>query len=121
MPIKKHLAHQTRYLLQAADVFSLPEWAHSKIFRVVLCGAVSILCFVYVVQMSRVSVSGYQIRTLEKNIERLTREQQKLEVSVIEKNSISAINKRVDSLIMVPAKNVIKLDKTPVVARGESK
>jgi hypothetical protein len=121
MPIKKHLAHQSRYFIQALHSFSMPEWFSSRWFRSVLAGLVAVFSFLYVIQMSKASVSGYQIRTLEKKIEQLTREQQKIEVVVMEKNSLSAINKRLENVPMVRAQKVIRLDSAPSMARVEKK
>lgn len=119
MPIKKHFAHQSHYLAQALHSFSLPEWAQSRAFRLVLVGLLAVCSVLYVTQMSRASVGGYQIRALEKKIERLTREQQKLEVAVMEKSSLAAISKRLDTLTMVPAKKALRLDGSASVARSK--
>ena len=115
--MKKHLAHQSRYFIQALHSFSAPEWFSSRWFRSVLVGSVAVFSFLYVTQMSRASVSGYQIRTLEKKIEQLAREQQKIEVLVMEKNSLSAIHKRLEGVPMVRAQKIIHLDPVPGIAR----
>lgn len=121
MPIKKHLAHQSRYIVQALHSFSLPEWTYSRPFRLSLVGLLSMCSILYVMALSQASVSGYQIRSLEKSIEQLSREQQKLEVAVMERSSLVAISKRMNSLTMVPAEKIIRLNGAPAMARTDKK
>lgn len=106
-------------MIQALYSFSLPEWTYARSFRLVLVGLLAVCSILYVTQMSRASVGGYQIRALEKNIERLAREQQKLEVAVMEKSSLAAISKRLDTLTMVPAQKTIRLDGSNGMARSD--
>lgn len=117
MPVKKHLAHQGRYIIQALYSFSLPEWTRARSLRLALVGLVSALSIVYLIQTSQASVSGYQIRTLENSVDYLSREQQKLEVAVLERSSLAAIEKRMNALTLQKAQRVIHLDVSPSVAR----
>lgn len=121
MPIKKHLARQSRYIVQALHSFSLPEWTYARSFRLTLLGLFGVCSMLYVMEMSHASVTGYQIHALETKIDTLSREQQKLEVAVMERSSLSAISKRMDSLAMVPAQKIIHLDGTPAMARTDGK
>ncbi len=116
MPIKKHFFYQVRYFLQALYSNALPEWIYSRLFRSSLIALCIIFGSAHIIQMSRASVTGYQIRSLEKKIDELAREQQKLEVAVMEKTSLVSLHKRLDTLQLVPAKKIIKLEEAPNIA-----
>jgi hypothetical protein len=116
MPLRKKISYQTRYFLQAVFSWSLPEWSKSTIFRLGLLSFLGVLSVLYVVQMSKAAVSGYQIHALEEKVALATKEKERLDVAILEQSSLSNLNKRIDQLQMVPAQNVAHLSAEQLTA-----
>lgn len=73
----------------------------------------------YLVQVNRATTKGYEIRDLEKRINRLEENSQRAKLEIAELQSIDSIQQRIGKLGMVPVNHVeyVKLPGTSVAMR----
>ena len=85
--------------------FSPVEWIQSHLvaFNVVSLAVVLVLLSLYIVQVNRSVTAGYQMRELESQISALTLEQQKLEISVRQSQSLEQVSHAVKMIGLVQA------------------
>jgi Tfp pilus assembly protein PilO len=84
----------------------LPTWLTTVRVRITLCLLLIVMSVGYVVHMSSVSVSGYEIQKWERKIQTLTNEQQQLSVEIADMGSLPHIQKRLQEISMIPVENV---------------
>ena len=60
----------------------------------------------FVIQISSVSTKGFEISNIEKKVQKLERENRKLEVHIAEYRSMKSIQTRLDGMDMVVADNI---------------
>lgn len=87
---------KTKTVVQTIDRYT--AWINLVALALIL-----MIGLLYIVQVNRATTKGYQMRTLEDQIELLGIENQHLEMKVAENKSVASINERVQMLGMVPA------------------
>lgn len=76
---------------------------HIKLLNIATTMLVVAFALVYIAQANGAVAKGYQIRELEENIERLTLENQQLEVATRKAQSIDKVAKSTKMLGLIPA------------------
>lgn len=79
------------------------QWLLGTTCRAVLLTILLVFGFMYVVQTSSLSTKGYEINDLEKQIQALEQESQRLELEIASNRSMNSIQERLVSLNMVEA------------------
>ena len=82
------------------------QWLVSTTFRGVLLTVIAVFGVMYVAQTSSASTKGYDMRDLEKQIQSLEHETQRLEFEIATHRSMQSIQTRLAGLNMVSADNV---------------
>lgn len=87
-------------------------------FRVFLSIVVLVLLVLYVVRLSTVSIKGYDISALQKEIKTLQEEEAKLQFEIAKNGSMQNIQSRLKSVEFVPVENpdFASLD-APIIAQ----
>ena len=82
------------------------RWLMSKTTRVVLIFGIFLFSFLYLGQMNSVSTKGYAISDLEKEINNLEQENERLQFKIAKLGSLQNIQERMGGLQMVSVDNV---------------
>jgi Mg2+/Co2+ transporter CorB len=106
MSFSRRAESQVRYIAQAFNSFSLPAWTNSITLRIAILGLLLVSGFAYITQTSSAAVSGYQIHQLEKQVQLLTSEEQRLSSQVAEYSSLVSIQERLKNVTMTPLAQV---------------
>lgn len=85
----------------------LQAWLVTDTARTIIGGLVVVLLVLNVVKTSAVSTEGFELSELQKRIEQLEHETTRLGVQVADQRSIRSLEKRIDSLDMVQAGEVV--------------
>ena len=78
----------------------------SKAFKVCLSMLILAFTVLHVINLSAMSIKGYDLMALQKQITSLERENQKLEFKIAKYSSMQNIQERLDNMNMVAAENV---------------
>ncbi|OGL71241.1 hypothetical protein A3C17_03770 [Candidatus Uhrbacteria bacterium RIFCSPHIGHO2_02_FULL_53_13] len=78
-----------------------------------------LLTGIYVIQMTKSTQQGYQLRDLEREVSALKLEHEQRSVELAEKKSLMTVSDRMQILGFVPSRNTIYLSSTSSVARSE--
>ncbi|OGH66407.1 MAG: hypothetical protein A3B90_00135 [Candidatus Magasanikbacteria bacterium RIFCSPHIGHO2_02_FULL_41_13] len=81
----------------------LPPFLSSNIFRIFLTLLAFVLLILYVVRLSTVSVKGYDISALQKQVKILQDEENKLQFEIAKNGSMQSIQNRLKTVQFVPA------------------
>lgn len=119
MSLRLRVRYQVRSIAQFFASLRIPSVLTGTGAKVTIMGLVLLLAVGYIVEMSRLTTSGYEIAELEKKVASLTEESDKLSTEVASHQSIASIQKRLQGVAMVPAKNIryIKVSDMAVAAR----
>lgn len=98
--------YSLNYKTRREKNLAVKQWFLSTTSRFVLLLVVAALGVLYVVQTSSASTTGYQIRDLEKQIQSLDNENQKLEFEIATSRSMQSIQERLKTTDLVFADNV---------------
>ena len=83
-------------------------------FKPVVYGALSLMIVAavvtYLIQVNKIAAYGFEIKKLEKEINLVKAENEKLSVTVVELQSMPTVQGKIASLNMVPAEQVVYLD-----------
>ncbi|MFH1947239.1 MAG: hypothetical protein ABIJ23_03735 [Candidatus Magasanikbacteria bacterium] len=79
------------------------QWFFGATFRVALLTVFLVFSFMYIVQTSSLSTKGYEINDLEKQVQAMEQENQRLELQIASNRSMNSIQERLLSLNMVEA------------------
>ncbi len=79
------------------------QWLYGTTFRALLLTVFLVFGLMYVVQTSSLSTKGYEINDLEKQIQVLEQENQRLELQIASNRSMNSIQERLVGLNMVEA------------------
>lgn len=72
----------------------------------------------YLIQINTLATKGYSIRSLEKQITQKQKENERLQAQIIEAQSLTTLQNRIDTLRLVKAHNVEYIESTrPVASR----
>lgn len=100
------IKYTNKYKTMRERRLAVKEWMLSTTFRAVLLSVIAVFGILYVVQTSSASTTGYDMRDLERQIQSLEQENQKLEFEIATHRSMQSIQNRLVSLNMVEANNV---------------
>lgn len=78
--------------------------------KVVILGMVVLMGLTYLVQVNKVSTSGFEIQELEQRVTELKKENAKLELTAAQLESLSTIEQRVQRLDLVSTEKVDYLE-----------
>lgn len=81
----------------------LPDFLSSNIVRIFLIILTFVLLIVYVMRLSTVSVKGYDISALQKQVKSLQDDNNKLQFEIAKNGSMQSIHDRLKSVQFVPA------------------
>lgn len=77
------------------------QWLVSTTFRAVLMTAVAVFGILYVVQTSSLSTKGYEISDIEKQIQVLEQDNQRLEFEIATNRSMQSIQDRLKDMNLI--------------------
>lgn len=106
----------TRHTINLARVKEKKEKANKRSrlitlnLQAVIIGMVVLMGFTYLVQVNRVSTSGFEIQELEQRVKGLKKENSKLELEAARLESLNAIAERVQELNLVSTEKVDYLE-----------
>ncbi|HYE59706.1 MAG TPA: septum formation initiator family protein [Candidatus Kapabacteria bacterium] len=85
---------------------ALQLWMVSTTSRVVLCGCVILFGVLYILETSAISTKGYEMSDLQKQIQELEQENERIDVAIADHRSMESIERRVKDLNLVLAGDV---------------
>lgn len=92
-------------------------WRQKTACRTVMLGLCIAVGVLYVVQMSGVSTKGYDIAQLQKEIQALENENQRLAVEIAKHSSITRVRERMGEMKLVAADTYVFVSTGKTVAR----
>lgn len=119
MSLKRQIQFKYKNFVSSCRAISLPQWITSKSMRVILSLTIVVFGVAYVLNTTSSATSGFEMNKLEKQVEALEAEVQKLQVEVASNSSVGNIQSRLTKLNMVPASGIKYLSvKNIVVAKN---
>ena len=115
MSIKRQLQSHYKNLINSVQSIELPGWFVSLPVRIGLMAVVLILGVAYIARVTNAATTGYQINNLEKQINSLSQDIQKLEIKVAENCALSNIQNRLAATNMIAVSKVNYLSAIPTV------
>ncbi len=106
MSLKRQIQFKYKNFITSLRAISLPKWVTSKSTRVILSLTIISFGIAYVLNTTSSATSGYEMNKLEKQVEALEIEVQKLQVEVASNSSIGNIQTRLTKLNMVEATGI---------------
>lgn len=85
---------------------AIKQWFFSTSCRVTLIALIVVCGLLFVVQISSVSTKGFEISDLEKSVQELERDNQKLEVQISEYRSMQSIQARLQDMDMIASADI---------------
>jgi hypothetical protein len=76
---------------------AMKQWFFSQAFRSVLLCSIIVLGILNVVQVTTASTSGYELTDLQREIQTLTHEYDRLQVKIAEKRSMVFVQEQIES------------------------
>ena len=98
--------YQNQYKTMRERRIAIRQWLLSTSFRAVLVTVVALFGVMYVVQISSASTKGYEISDLNKQIQSLEQENQRLEFEVATHRSMKSIQERLQGTNLVVADDI---------------
>ncbi len=119
MSLRLRVRYQFRSITRFIFSFRVPSFLTGNTAKLTVSTIVFFLLVGYVMKISSLSTSGYEIANLEKKVAVLSNESVKLSAEVASYQSIASIQKRLQGVAMVPVKNInyIKVGATAVAER----
>ncbi len=119
MSLRLRVRYQVRSAVRFLFSFRVPSFLTGNAAKLTVSAIVIFLLVGYVMKISSLSTSGYEIASLEKKVAALSDESVKLNAEVASYQSIASIQKRLQGVAMVPVKNInyIKVSATAVAER----
>lgn len=102
MSVSSRIKYQYRSFMQFVFAFELPAILTGTLARVTMFSLIVLLLVGYVVQISKLTAGGFKIADLEKQVNSLADETQKMNAEVASYQSIHSVEKRLDGISMVP-------------------
>jgi hypothetical protein len=78
--------------------------------KILAIGSVFAICAVYLGIINTTAVKGYEVKKVEQEIEKLRKENKRLQIEEAELNSFYNIRENVGNLNMVEAKEIVYID-----------
>ena len=104
--IKYQLGYYYRFLVSVGSCLTPPAWLVGRGVRVFCLSLLAMASILYVGEISRAAASGYEMKSLQKQVSSLQEEIQKIDVDIASQNSMSSLEKRLQDTDMVLVKNV---------------
>ena len=101
MSLKRQIQYKYKNFVSSARSVSLPKWVTSKATRVILSLIIVFFGVAYVLNTTASATGGFEMNKLEKQVEALEAEVQKLQVEIADNSSMSNIQSRLAKLNMV--------------------
>jgi hypothetical protein len=119
MSLRLRVRYQVKYLTEYLGSFQMPRFLTGGAARFTLAALTIFLLGGFVYQISFLTTGGYEIAKLEKSISAVSDENDKLKTEIASYQSISSVQKRLQSLGMVKGENVryVRLTKETAVAQ----
>jgi cell division protein FtsB len=103
--------NMTKYSLTSSDLCNAPKSKWCRFNKTVVWVVLLVVLFgslvTYLAQVNTIASKGFALRDLEKQINVLQMENEKLSVQVIELQAMGALNDKVAELNMVPVNKVV--------------
>jgi len=106
MSLKRRLENQYQRFAFAVRTTSFPDWLSHPATRIGLAVVVLFFGVLYLLQISTTSTGGYAIRDLEKKVDTLSTEIQKVQIAVAEESAMPSIQKRLLGANMVKVEKI---------------
>lgn len=112
----------TKYGLTRSDLCAAPQTRMAKckkpvfwiFFMSLVIGSLSL----YLLQVNAIAAKGFEVRDLERQVNELEEENEKLSVRVVELKAMNGLEEKIAELNMVPIDNMVYYDTAgQVVAR----
>ncbi len=97
-----HRKYQDQLQTMRQKKLEMRKFFFTTSFRIGLLACIAILGVLNVVQIARISTTGYQVNDLQQTIQSLKQEHKKIEVAIATYQSLEHIQTRVQTLNMVP-------------------
>ncbi len=104
--IKYQLGYYYRFLLSVVSCLTPPAWLTGRGVRIFCLFLLAVASVLYIGEISRAAGSGYEMKSLQKQVSALQEEIQKIDVDIAGQNSMSGLEKRLRETDMVLVKNV---------------
>jgi len=90
-----------------------------ELLNIVVIVLILVMGTMYLVQVNRATTKGYQIRDLEKRINKIEESNQKAQLEIAELQSLDSIEQRMEKLGMVPVDRIhyVKIPGTSVAVK----
>ena len=106
MSLKRRLENQYQQFAFAIKTIALPAWFNHSLVKFGLVGATILFGVLYLLQTGITATGGYQIHDLEKQVDALSTDIQKVEIAVAEESAMPNIQKRLSSVNIVPVEQI---------------
>lgn len=116
MSYKRQLQAHYHNFLDAILTISLPEWLTGRTMRIGMLSFVMFMSVAYMGRINSAATSGYETRDLEKQLSEMNQEVQELNIKIADASSMNSLQKRLATLNMVSAENVVRYNAGAVVA-----
>jgi hypothetical protein len=116
MSYKKRLEAHYYNLIDSVRTITLPSWLFSRAIRTSLFCLVVILSVAYVLRINNASAIGYQAHYLEKDVDALAKEVQRLNIQIADAGSITSLENKIGALGMVKADSVQYISNTEMAS-----
>jgi hypothetical protein len=119
MSLKRQLAFKYRNLINSCRAIYLSSWLTSKTMRVIFVFLIVVVGSAYVIKITSSATSGFEMHKLEKQVEALDKDIQKIQIEIAESSALPSIQARLAGLNMAEASviNYISLKDTAVAKR----
>ncbi|PIT88281.1 MAG: hypothetical protein COU29_03375 [Candidatus Magasanikbacteria bacterium CG10_big_fil_rev_8_21_14_0_10_36_32] len=104
--IKYQFEYYHRFLLSVGSCLRPPAWLVGRGMRVICLFLLTVVSVAYIGAISRAAGSGYQMKSLQKRVDNLQMEIQKIDVDIAGQNSMSSLEKRLQETDMILVKNI---------------
>ena len=106
MSLKRRLENQYQQFTYAVKTIALPAWIDNSLVKVGLIGVVALFGVLYLLQTSATAAHGYEIHSLEKQVDAMASEVQKVEIAIAEESAMPNIERRLSAINMVKVEKI---------------
>lgn len=104
--IKYQLGYYYRFLASVGSCLTPPAWLTGRGMRIMCLCLLAAASILYIGEISRAAGSGYEMKSLQKQVSTLQEEIQKIDVDIASQNSMSSLEKRLQETDMVSVTNI---------------
>ena len=107
MSLKRRLENQYHNFSSALHTVSLPDWVYKISTKIGLGVFLVVFGVLYLLQTSATAAGSYEIHNLEKQVDVMSADIQKVEIAIAEESAMPNLEKRLTALNLVTAKDVV--------------